>query len=189
MEIGDDNIFESFVSIGAPAEHKTEPTHGGVKIGSRNKINQFVTVNAALKGLTLIGNDCYIMRGVHIGHDGIVEDHVVLSCNVIVGGHSHVMAHTNMGLASVIHQLRVVGPYAMVGMNSTVTKNIPPFCTAMGSPCKPKHANIRGLERNGFTPEEIHIIEKIWATEDEPGNKKINDIWGTWLEACTRMGF
>lgn len=174
VEIGHDNRFEGFCSIGTKAEHKSRITLGGVLIGNHNIINEFTTINSALEGWTILGSDCYIMRGVHIGHDAVIENDVTLSCNVIIGGHSHIMAHANMGLGSVIHQMRVVGPYAMIGMNSTITKSIPPFMTALGSPCKERHLNLKGLERNGFSEEEIQALKSYMVTDK---NERLWEIY------------
>lgn len=176
--IGDDNIFEGFCSIGTPPEFKgyqapEEITNYLVRIGSRNKINEFTTINQAMNsGFTFVGDDCYIMRGVHIGHDARIEDKVTLSCNVIVGGHSHVLFGANCGLGSIIHQKRVVGAFAMIGMNSTVTKSIKPYCTAVGSPCKEIKINSVGMERAGFETRDI-LWAQAWFQQGQ--EKSTND--------------
>lgn len=169
VEIGDDNTFEAYCSVGTPAEHKTRATEGGVLIGSRNKINEFTTINAALDKFTLLGNNNFLLRGTHIGHDAVVENDCVLSCNVVIGGHSHIMTGVNMGLASVVHQFRVIGAYAMIGMNATCTKDIAPFVTAYGSPAKAKSINERGMQRNGFTDIEVQLCKNAMKNQTVVG--------------------
>lgn len=161
MVLGDGNVLEAFCSIGTEAEYKGKHSQGTVIIGSNNKINEFVTIHAALEPeeATFIGSDCYIMTKSHIGHDAMIEDGVTLSSLSIVGGHSVVMRGANIGLAAAIHQKRVVGHYAMIGMNSTVVKSIPPMVIAMGSPAKVARANTIGLTRKGYGKDVIACVE------------------------------
>jgi UDP-N-acetylglucosamine acyltransferase len=162
--IGDKNQIRSHACIGSDAEHRTERSTGGVVIGSHNSIHEFTTVNNALSGRTHIASDCYIMRGVHIGHDAIIEEKVTLSCNTIVGGHSYIQRSANCGLGTIIHQKRAIGAFSMVGMGSIVTKSIPPFVTAMGAPCKPTKINQLGLVREGIPQEHINDILKWYES-------------------------
>jgi UDP-N-acetylglucosamine acyltransferase len=74
------------------------------------------------------------------------------------------MVKANIGLGAIIHQRRVIGAYSMIGMNSTVTKNVPPFVIAHGSPCRPTRLNTVGLSRAGFSEEEIGWLDLYQAT-------------------------
>lgn len=181
--IGDGNTFQGFCSIGTPAEHKTKESDGYVAIGNDNTINEFVTINrslgnhdpTAVGANTMIGDRCYIMRGVHIGHDACIENDVTLSCNVIIGGHSRVQQHANMGLGSVMHQHRCVGPFAMVGMNSTVTKSVPPFVIAWGSPAKPYRINVIGMQRHEIDSKFIEACN-YWLMNEQTGTQMSHDL-------------
>lgn len=159
--------MEGFCSVGTPPEHKTETAISEVYIGSRNKINEHTTINAGTHERTFIGDDCYIMRGVHIGHDAYIAERVTLSCNVIIGGHTAVMRGANMGLGSAVHQNRVIGAYAMIGMMSNVVRSIPPFVTALGNPCKPIKINAIGMARGGFSDQEISDAAKWFNSPAE----------------------
>lgn len=140
--IGDDNKFEAFVSIGSSPEHRefvNKPNEiKGVKIGNGNIFREFVTVNSGCTQDTVVANECWLLKGSHVGHDSFIGSEVTLSCNVLIGGYSYVMKGANMGLGAVCHQRSVIGSYSMVGMNSTITKkdNIYPFMTYAGSPVK-----------------------------------------------------
>lgn len=120
-------------------------------------INEHVTIHAAIEPeeATSISNDCYIMTKSHIGHDAIIESEVTLACLAIIGGHSIVMRGANIGLAAVLHQKRAIGNFAMVGMNATVSRSIPPFMIAMGSPARVTRVNKIGMERRNFNAEFI----------------------------------
>lgn len=159
--IGDNNRFESHCSIGSPAEHRDymrEEIMGcGVTIGNNNIFREFVTINRGTTRETVVGNNVIMLRGSHLGHDVIVEDKVTLSCNVLIGGESHIQEGVNCGLGAVVHQYSILGAYSMIGMNSTVTKStkVIPGEVLMGSPAKCVKENTVGLERNNISDEMI----------------------------------
>ena len=162
--IGDNNRFERFVSIGSPPEHKGLHLSGSnlyVVIGNNCVFKEFVTINRGTVADTKIGDEVWFLRGSHGGHDSVVESKATISCSAIIGGHSIIMEGANLGLSAIIRQKLVVGPYAMVGMNSTVTKNIYPFKTVWGSPAEHKEVNELGMKRANFTREEIDSLMRL----------------------------
>ncbi len=157
--IGDANWIGPHVCIGAPPEMRGgqhpagwagDHGSGPIAIGDRNVVREFTSIQAPTTGFTRLGDDCYLMDKVHIPHDCTVEDRVTISCNVMMGGHTHLGAGSNIGLSSVIHQRIAIGRGAMIGMGSVITKHIPPFALAFGSPARVRGANIVGLTRSGF---------------------------------------
>jgi UDP-N-acetylglucosamine acyltransferase len=168
--IGDDNTFDSHCTIGGPAEFRGRKSGGAVVIGSNNHFGEGSNVHQSLEPETAthIGNDCYIMCHVHVGHDASIEDEATLSSGCIIGGHSVVCSGANIGLGAVVHQKRVVGKGAMIGMNSTVTKSIPPFMVAWGSPCTANKVNIVGLQRRGEDPRFIEAVT-YWLNKKQTG--------------------
>ena len=93
-------------------------------------------------------NNCYIMAYNHISHDTCLHNNVILANNIQIGGHTTIHEFANIGLSSVIHQRSTIGSYAMVGMGTIVTKDIPPFVTVVGTPAKEaSKLNEWGLKR------------------------------------------
>lgn len=162
VTIGSGNRFEAYVSIGTPGEHRdyfrSEP--GKVIVGDNNIVREFVTINGGTTSTTTLGSDIVMLRGSHVGHDAEICSKTTMSCNVLIGGHSVISMGANLGLGAVVHQHRVIGAFSMVGMNSAVTKNIPPFVIAFGSPCNPQKINRVGLLRNGVKEEDLISFEK-----------------------------
>ena len=162
VTIGSFNRLESHVCIGSPAEHKIA-FHGeidsGVVIGDNCIFREFVTINSGTEQATFVGNNVYMLRGSHLGHDAIIQDKVTLSCNVMIGGHSVVKQGTNIGLGAVVHQRVTINKYSMVGMGSVVTKDIMPFFLGWGSPFKHQKLNVLGMERNGFSAKQIKSLD------------------------------
>lgn len=152
--IGNNNRFEAYCSIGTPPEHRDHFTDSpfNVIIGDNNIIREFVTINAGTVRNTILGNDIVMLRNSHIGHDSIIEDKANLSCNVLIGGHSHIMEGANLGLGAMCHQFLVIGAYAMIGMGGIVVKSsvIQPGEIHVGNPVKFLKENKIGLQRNNI---------------------------------------
>ena len=174
-EIGDDNWIGPHVAIGTPAqirggEHPIlwdgKSNEGRVRIGGRNVIREFSTVHAGSSVTTSVGDDCYIMTKAHVPHDCVIGNGVTLSNSVDLGGHIIILDGANVGLGAVVHQRLVIGERAMVGMGSVVTKNIPPYATAFGSPAVVRSANKVGMERAGLSPELIGEVSAALTSGD-----------------------
>jgi UDP-N-acetylglucosamine acyltransferase len=169
VKMGDGNRLEAFVTIGTPAEHRDYFTlpPGPVLIGDKNIFREYVTVNGGSTGITEVKNQCTLLRGSHVGHDASVHDFVNLGCNVALGGHSIIDVGANLGLSTVVHQFRIVGAYTMIGMNSTVTRDVIPFTLSFGSPAEAKRLNRIGLQRAGITLAELNIFENWFEEQNQ----------------------
>lgn len=169
--IGDDNWIGPGATVGTPAQMKGG-VHGawdeggpfGIQIGSGNVIREHATVHEGTERTTFVGDQCYLMTGAHIPHDAHIENGVILANSVHLGGHTWVGEGANLGLAVVVHQRTAVGAGAMIGMNSTVTKDIPPFALAIGSPARIRKANTVGLERLGIDSALIAVLDEAYRT-------------------------
>jgi len=163
LQIGEDNIFYPYSSIGvAPQDLKYQGEPSETRIGHRNKIREFVTVNRGTTGggmLTAIGDDNLLMAYVHVAHDVIITNHVILANNVTFAGHVHVGEHANIGGHSGIHQFCRIGRHAIIGSYSVINQDVLPFSkTAVSREVSVYGANRVGLERRGF---EAHRIEPL----------------------------
>ena len=90
------------------------------------------------------------MNSTTIDHDCFLEDDIVLSSNVILGGNIHIMKKANLGIKTIVHQNQVIGSFSMIGMGSIITKNkrILPGYMYYGKPVKKIRKNILGLKKN-----------------------------------------
>ena len=162
--LGDDNYLASHVVLGGAAEVRghamtaswEEPFEGGpVLIGSRNVFKEFVTVSGGWAGETVIGDDGFFMTKIHINHDGRVGDEVTVAAMAVTAGHVTIEDGANLGLGVVVHQRLTVPAGAMIGMQASVTHNLPPYVVSMGVPAKPARLNTYRLDRLGV-PSEQH---------------------------------
>lgn len=90
-----------------------------------------LTVNIAIGSHVIINLDCTV------GHDAILQDFVTLYPSVNVSGMVRIGRGTELGTGMQIIQGKTIGDHAVVGAGAVVVRDIPPKCTAVGSPAKP----------------------------------------------------
>jgi UDP-N-acetylglucosamine acyltransferase len=89
--------------------------------------------------------------------------HVIMSNNATLAG--HVLGnHVGMGGLSAIHQFCRVGDYAMIGGLAKIVQDVPPFFIVDGNPSEVRAPNKVGLERAGFTAEQLALVRSIFKT-------------------------
>jgi UDP-N-acetylglucosamine acyltransferase len=149
--IGKNNKIYPHCIIGTDGEHKAHQANDPVYIGDNNTIRELTVIQRGTGDKpTTIGNGCFIMDHVHIAHDCFLENEVTIAPNAVLGGHTVVLEGANIGIGAATHQFSTIGAHAMVGMNSTVTKDVYPFALVMGSPAKMTRANTVKLSRMGI---------------------------------------
>jgi UDP-N-acetylglucosamine acyltransferase len=165
-ELGEDCVVHPFAVLGAPpqhAGHKGEPTR--LIIGPRNLIREQVTMHCGTpsgRGVTTIGSDGFFMVGVHIGHDCIVGDHVVMANTATLGGHVIVEDFVIMGGLSAAHQHTRIGRHAFVGGMAGVNHDVIPFGNVWGNHAHLEGLNLVGLKRRGFSREAINALRAAY---------------------------
>jgi UDP-N-acetylglucosamine acyltransferase len=163
--IGRDNVIHAHASLGsAPQDmkYRGEPTQ--LLIGDRNTIFQFCTFSRGTTqdaGITRVGDDNWIMAYVHLAHDVQLGSHTVLANNATLAGHVHVGDWAIIGGLSGIHQFCKVGAHVMLGFQSHVSQDVPPFMTAAGNPLAVAGYNAEGLRRRGYSRERIALVKQI----------------------------
>ncbi|HEY2978477.1 MAG TPA: acyl-ACP--UDP-N-acetylglucosamine O-acyltransferase [Burkholderiaceae bacterium] len=163
--IGRDNRIFQFASLGAAPQdmkYRGEPTE--LVIGDRNTIREFCTFNrgtAQDAGVTRIGDDNWIMAYVHIAHDVQLGHRTILANNATLAGHVHVGDWAIVGGLSGVHQFCHVGAHAMIGFQSHVSQDVPPYMTVSGNPLGVHGFNAEGLRRRGFSAERIALVKNM----------------------------
>ncbi|AWB95898.1 UDP-N-acetylglucosamine acyltransferase [Agromyces badenianii] len=140
----------------------------GVTIGNRNVIREYAQIHQGWKSTTAVGDDAFIMNQVYVAHDCTLGDGVTLASSVLLAGHVTVGTNANLGLGTSVHQGRYIGASAMVGMSSVVTRDIPPFAKAYGSPARVVGANVVGMRRGGIVEEAVVALSALYESDDGP---------------------
>ena len=159
VKIGKNNIIGPYCIIGSDAQHTTDKSLGFISIGNSNIIREFTTIHLPthLKKKTIIGSNCNLMTMSHVAHDCIIEDDVVFSNNVTLGGNTHVMKKSQLGFNTIVHQNQVIGSFSMIGMGSIIPKKIKilPGYIYYGNPVKRKKKNSLGFKKKGISKLDI----------------------------------
>ncbi|MBN2865511.1 MAG: acyl-ACP--UDP-N-acetylglucosamine O-acyltransferase [Thiotrichales bacterium] len=174
-QIGENNHFFQFSSIGAAPQDKKyagEPTR--LVIGNGNTFRENVTVNRGTVqdlGETRIGDDNWVMAGVHIAHDCIIGHHCILANAVALAGHVTVNDWAILGGYSLVHQFCHIGAHSFCGMGSVINQDVPNFVVVSGNLANPRGINLEGVKRRGFTPQQVSCIKKAYRSIYRSGNK------------------
>ena len=164
VTMGDNNYLDSYVSIGSPPQDDMfgikehiefieglnlfSLTSPEIEIGSGNVFREFVTVHKPTISSTKIGNDCYFMTQSHVPHDAIIQDRVKIANSNQIGGFTIIQSDAYLGLSAAVLQFSVIGEFSMIGMNSTISKNIFPGSLVAGSPARTLGPNL--IKTNQF---------------------------------------
>ena len=152
--IGECNEIRAGACLGGPPQDvKFKGEESYLQIGNNNIIREFVTIHRATGAgnATVIGNDGMFMAYCHVGHNCVIGDSVIMASWVGISGHVVVDDRVTFGGMVGVHQFVRVGKLAMVGAQSKVVQDIPPFMKADGRPTKVYTLNDLGLRRAGIT--------------------------------------
>ncbi len=183
VEIGDGTIIDSNVTIhGGARIGKNCHIHSGAVvsdipqdlkfkgedtlaiIGDNTSIREFVTIHrgTASKGKTVIGNNCLIMAYCHVAHDCFLGNNIIMSNSVQLAGEVVVDDFAIIGGGALVHQFTHLGGHIMVQGGSLVSKDVPPYAMAGRYPLSYEGINSVGLNRRGFTKDQIHAIQDTY---------------------------
>jgi UDP-N-acetylglucosamine acyltransferase len=171
--IGKHNQIHQGVSIGAPPQdHKYKGEKGEIVIGDKNIIREFVTIHlpSGEGNKTVIGNENFIMVHAHIPHNCKIGNQVVVGGYVGLGGYTEIDDQVTIGGLAGIHQFVRIGRLTMIGAQSKVLQDVPPFMLMEGNPAQIRGINSIGLQRRGVSNEAIAEIKKAFKLIYESGN-------------------
>jgi len=163
--IGKNNRIFSFSVLGTiPQDLKFDGEKTQLIIGDNNTIREHTLINTGTSGggyKTVIGNNCLLMGHVHLGHDCILKDNIVIANSTAVAGHVEIDSNVVVGGLSAIHQFCKIGEHSMIGGGSILVQDIPPYCICEGNRATLRALNINGLRRR-FERSDINEIKKAY---------------------------
>lgn len=164
--LGQNNRIFQFASVGAvPQDLKYRGEDTELVLGDGNTVREFVTLNigtAGGGGATRIGNKNLFMANSHVGHDSIVGNGCIIANSAALAGHVTLEDHVHFGGLAAVHQFTRIGRHAFVSGGAMVTMDVPPYCTAQGDRAELAGLNTVGLQRAGYTPEQIQRIKDAY---------------------------
>ena len=165
VRMGVANVISAGAVVGGDPQDlrfKAE-TVSHVQIGERNRIREHCTIHRATVsgGATVIGDDCLLMVGVHMGHDSRLGNRVVLANGVMLGGFAEVEDSVFLGGGTGVHQHVRIGRLAIAQGNSSISKNVPPY-TMAALLNKIAGLNVVGLRRSGLDLTKRNEVKKAF---------------------------
>jgi UDP-N-acetylglucosamine acyltransferase len=181
--IGANTRIFPFASIGhEPQDLKYAGEKSRLVIGKDNIIREHVTMNPGTTGggmVTRVGDRCLFMVGAHVAHDCQVGDNVIMANNATLAGHVAVSDFAIIGGLSAVHQFVRIGQYAMIGGMSGVERDVIPYGSVMGDRARLSGVNIIGMQRRGFSREEIQSLRGAYQLLFADGgtlSERVEDI-------------
>jgi UDP-N-acetylglucosamine acyltransferase len=155
-----------FCTVGVePQDLKYKGEDTETIIGPRTQIREHCSIHRGTvtgTGVTRIGADCLLMAVVHVAHDCDIGDGVVISNNVVMGGHVEIGNRAVVGGSSALLQFVRIGAGAMVGGVTGVSNDVAPYCFAFGPRAQLVGLNVIGLRRRGIDKAQLHHIRAAY---------------------------
>jgi UDP-N-acetylglucosamine acyltransferase len=164
--IGSNNHLHSGSVIGGvPQDLKYKGEETELIIGDDNTIREFVTINTGTAGgggKTALGNGNLLMAYVHIAHDCILGNHVILANVATLGGHIRVEDGVRVSGLAAVHHFVSLGRLAFVGGVAGVVRDVPPFMMVTGNPARVRGLNLEGLKRSGIERDDLAALKEAY---------------------------
>ena len=157
-------VFTGAVIGSVTQDKKYDGGTSYLRIGDRNKIREYVTVNPGTKEgtETVIGDDTLLMAYAHVAHDCVIGSYAILANAATLAGHVIVEDRAIIGGLSAVHQFVRIGTLAIVGGCSKAVQDVPPYMMADGHPAKVYGLNSVGLDRAGVSKDDKALLKKAF---------------------------
>jgi UDP-N-acetylglucosamine acyltransferase len=163
--LGERNRISAGTVLGTdPLDKNFTGERSYLKIGDGNTIREHYTVSRGTKpeSVTEIGHDNYIMTSGHIAHNCIIGNNTVIASCALVAGYVEVEDRAFISGGVVIHQFSKIGRLAMIGGNTRVNSDVPPFFLYTGFNVEAKGLNLVGLKRAGYKASDLSTLKKAY---------------------------
>jgi sugar O-acyltransferase (sialic acid O-acetyltransferase NeuD family) len=98
--------------------------------------NCFILEDNTIQPFTKIGNNVVLWSGNHIGHHGVIRDHVTFTSHVVMSGHCDIGSFSYFGVNSTIRDGLRISEGTFVQMASAVEKDTDAWGVYRGSPAE-----------------------------------------------------
>ena len=177
--IGDRTVIHPHAVIGGEAQiYNNQAPDARLEIGSGNTLREGVTINLGSRkgrGVTKLGNNCFLMAGSHIGHDCHVGNNVTMANGAMLGGHFDVGDGVIMGGLAAGQQFGRIGRYAFISGLSGISTDVIPYGIAIGLHVRLGGLNLVGLRRRNIPRPSIHALRAAYRAIFLEGKGSIQD--------------
>ena len=163
--LGERNNISTGTVLGTdPLDKNFSGERSYLKIGNDNVIREHYTISRGTQpeSETIIGDGNYIMTSGHIAHNCRIGNRTVIASCALVAGHVEVEDQAFISGGVVIHQYSKIGRLAMIGGNTRVNLDVPPYFLYTDFNVTPCGLNLVGLKRAGFSLEEVRALKTAY---------------------------
>jgi UDP-N-acetylglucosamine acyltransferase len=163
--LGEHNEISAGTVLGTvPFDKKFTGERSYLRIGNGNKIREHYTISrgTAPESATEIGDGNYIMSSGHIAHNCKVGNNTVIASCALLAGFVEVEDEAFISGGVGVHQFTKIGRLAMIGGNSGINTDAPPFFLYAGFRATPKGLNVVGLRRAGYKASDLAALKKAY---------------------------
>jgi UDP-N-acetylglucosamine acyltransferase len=135
-----------------------------LRIGNGNKIREHYTISRGTQpeSVTELGDNNYIMTSGHIAHNCKIGSNTVIASCALIAGHVEVEDQAFISGGVVVHQFSKIGRLAMIGGNTRVNNDVPPFFLYSGFDVAARGLNVVGLKRAGYKASDVAVLKKAY---------------------------
>jgi len=157
-------VFPGAVIGAIPQDLKFKGENSTVEIGDNTTIRECVTINRGTvdRMKTAVGSNCLLMAYVHLAHDCILGNNIIIANSVNLAGHVTIEDWAILEGIVAVQQFVRIGCHAFITGSSLVRKNVPPFIKVAREPLQYIGINAVGLRRRGFSDEKVREIEDLY---------------------------
>jgi UDP-N-acetylglucosamine acyltransferase len=163
--LGEHNTISAGTALGTdPLDKNFTGARSYLTIGNSNTIREHYTISRGTQpeSVTSIGDGNYIMTSGHIAHNCVIGNQTVVASCALVAGHVEVEDQAFISGGVVIHQFSRIGRLAMIGGNTRVNSDLPPYFLYSDFNVAAKGLNLVGLKRAGFTREQVAALKTAY---------------------------
>lgn len=168
-------LYTHAIVGGEPQDLKFHGEKTLLEVGDNNVFREFCTIHRGTEnggGVTRIGNGGLFMAYVHVAHDCILGDGVIMSNASSLAGHVVIGDHVIIGGMSGVHQFVHIGEFGFVGAMSGLGQDLPPYMLCTGARAYLHGLNLIGLRRRGFPAETLSALKKAYKTIFRSGRER-----------------
>jgi len=166
------------IHMGAVVGHEPQDKgfKGGesyLKLGDRNVVREYATLHRGTEAgsSTVIGNDNLLMAYAHVAHNCRIGSATIIASCALLAGFVEVEDQAVISGGVVIHQFSRIGRLAMIGGNSRVARDVPPFTLLEGNSAI-RSLNKVGLKRAGISGEALSALKDVFRTYFRSGRTR-----------------
>jgi UDP-N-acetylglucosamine acyltransferase len=163
--LGERNEISAGTVLGTdPLDKNFSGARSYLRIGNDNKIREHYTISrgTAPESVTEIGQSNYIMTSGHIAHNCRIGNNTVIASCALLSGYVEVEDEAFISGGVVVHQFSKIGRLAMIGGNTRVNSDVPPFFLYAGYNVEAKGLNLVGLKRAGYKASDVSVLKKAY---------------------------